>query len=242
MFFSAIFFARINYCIILFFPPMNKQVKLVVGIDEAGRGPLAGPVVACALTIMPELGVKSLRLQGVAHSSKLKDSKKLNPKQREQIYGVLKNTEGVQWATGRVSERMIDKINIFKATKLAMIKAVRNLEKKISQPAELLLIDGNFGLDLPMAQKSIIRGDEKIFLIKLASIVAKVERDCLMMRWHKKYPQYGFDRHKGYGTKIHLATLAQLGPCKIHRISFRPVKMATMSCKNRDFLLVYRHN
>jgi len=206
---------------------MAKNQKIIVGIDEVGRGPLAGPVLACALTglkeRLKELG--SLLPQGILQGTEfLGDSKKLSPKQREVIYDFLKKNPQVEWGIGRVSERVIDKINIFQATKLAMEKAVLNLEKKLSRQADLLLIDGNFSIGIAREQKSIIKGDEKIFLISLASIVAKVTRDRLMIKLHRQYPQYGFDQHKGYGTKLHCERLLKFGCCPLHRQTFAPIK------------------
>jgi len=192
--------------------------KIVFGIDEVGRGPLAGPVMAVAIVVSrptPLLGAEEW-------GGKVRDSKKLSAKQREAIHSFLKKSPEVYWGIGKVLEKVIDKINILQATKLAMEKAVLNLEKKIGKQASMLLIDGNFGISLKRPQQSIIKGDEKIFLISLASIVAKVERDNLMIKLHKKYPQYGFDQHKGYGTKQHMIALQKFGPCKIHRKSFRP--------------------
>ncbi|MCL5010738.1 MAG: ribonuclease HII [Patescibacteria group bacterium] len=204
---------------------MLKKAKIVFGVDEVGRGPLAGPVMAVAIT------VRQFSMFNVQFSKNFqlknfqnKDSKKLTAKQREEVYNFLKQSPEVRWATAKVGEKAIDKINILQATKLAMGKAVVSLEKKLGKKADLLLIDGSFGIALRRPQKSIIKGDEKVFLISLASIVAKVERDRLMAKLHKKYPQYGFDKHKGYGVKIHLANLAQFGPCKIHRTSFKPIK------------------
>lgn len=190
----------------------RKIFKVVVGLDEVGRGCLAASVMAAAVTVRQTQNLK------------VKDSKKLSSKKREEIYKILKNNPQVEWGIGRVSEKVIDRINIFQATKLAMKRAVKNLEKKIAEPADYLLIDGNFGINLPVPQKSIIKGDEKIFLIKLASITAKVTRDRAMLRYHKKYPKYGFNKHKGYGTKLHFYTIEKYGPCKIHRKTFNPVK------------------
>lgn len=190
----------------------RKGYKVIVGLDEAGRGPLAGPVTAAAVTVA--INSKLQIAKG------LKDSKKLSPKRREEIYKILKNHPQVKWEIGRVSEKVIDKINILQATKLAMKRAVNNLKIKV----DFLLIDGNFGINSDVPQKSIVKGDEKIFLIKLASIVAKVTRDRAMVRYHKKYPQYRFDKHKGYGTKLHFELLRKYGPCKIHRRTFSPVK------------------
>ncbi len=189
----------------------------MVGIDEAGRGPLSGPVVAAVVALKTTGSFASLRMTG------LKDSKKLSAKKREEVYEFLKKHSAIEWGIGKVGEKVIDKINILQATKLAMARAVKNLEKKIGKKIDFLLIDGNFGIDLPIEQKSIIKGDEKVFLIKIASIIAKVTRDRLMLKYHKKYPQYGFDKHKGYPTKHHCAMLKKYGACKIHRKSFKPV-------------------
>ena len=198
----------------------RKGYKVIIGIDEAGRGPLAGPVIACAIT------AQKFSIFNFQFSNTLKDSKKLSPKKREEIFEILKNNPQVEWGIGRVSERVIDKINILQATKLAMKRAIKNLKPKTQNPnskVDFLLIDGNFGIDLDIPQRSIVKGDEKIFLIKLASIVAKVTRDRAMLRYHKKYPEYRFGKHKGYGTKLHLKMLKKYGPCKIHRKSFGPV-------------------
>ena len=195
---------------------MQRKEKIVFGIDEVGRGPLAGPVIAVAITVSRP----TPRPQAEEWGGRVRDSKKLTPKQREDTYAFLKESPEVFWAVSRVGEKIIDKINILQATKLAMEKAVLSLEKKIGKRAEMLLIDGNFGIELVRPQESIIKGDETVFLISLASIVAKVERDRLMQKMHKKYPQYGFDKHKGYGTKQHYRMIAQHGICQIHRKSF----------------------
>lgn len=199
----------------------SKRKKIVVGTDEAGRGPLAGPVIACAIT------GRHLSIDG------LKDSKKLSAKKREEIYKILKAHPNVEWGIGRVSEKVIDRINILQATKLAMKRAVKNLEKKLpynyihgynSTVRRFLLLDGNFKIDLDIPQKSIVKGDEKVFLIKLSSIIAKVTRDRMMLNYHKRYSEYGFDKHKGYGTKLHMEMLKKYGPCKIHRKTFGPIR------------------
>ena len=192
----------------------TRKFKVIAGIDEAGRGPLAGPVVAAAVVIRnPKFKIQNLR-----------DSKKTTAKNREKIYKILKNSSQVKWGIGRVSQKVIDKINILQATKLAMKRAARNLEKKAKKKTDFLLIDGNFGIDINIPQKSVIQGDEKIFLIKVASIIAKVTRDRSMLRYHRQYPKYRFDKHKGYGTKLHLKMLRKCGPCKLHRKTFNPVK------------------
>ena len=243
---------------------MVQQQKIVVGVDEAGRGPLAGPVIACAITspanfklqisnvkqitndkCLPRAKAK-LSVRGQMPKKLIKDSKQLTAKQREQVYLALKNNPQVAWAIGRAGERLIDKINIFEASKLAMKRAVLNLEKKLTDsnrggspvtlqgnlPCKvLLLVDGNFKislnylpqLNLPVEQQAIVKGDEKIPLISLASIIAKVSRDKIMRNYHKKYPQYGFEQHKGYPTAQHKIQLANFGPSDIHRQTFKPV-------------------
>ena len=211
----------------------RQGCKRVFGLDEAGRGPLSGPVVAAAIAINPKFK-NSLK--------KIKDSKKLSPKRREEIFEIIKDHPQIGWGIGRVSEKVIDRINILEATKLAMKRAVLNLEKKFSKEnkkgkrlvqksydrrilaqADFLLIDGNFSLYLDIPQKSIIKGDEKVFSCALASVVAKVIRDRAMGRYHKKYPNYGFDKHKGYGTELHRRNIKKYGICKIHRKTFRLV-------------------
>lgn len=197
----------------------KRGCKIIVGLDEVGRGSLSGSVTAAAVS------VQKFSIFNSQFSKKLKDSKKLSPQKREKIFKMLENLSGVKWGIGRVSEKVIDKINILQATKLAMKRAVNNLiSKSKKQKVDFLLIDGNFSIDSNIPQKSIIKGDEKIFLIKLASIIAKVSRDKSMLRYHKQYPQYRFDKHKGYGTRLHFKMLKKYGPCKIHRKSFNPVK------------------
>lgn len=182
----------------------------VFGIDEVGRGALSGPVVSCCFyTELKEFDIRDL--------------KGMSQKKREEIYSFLKRNNKCWWGTGRVSEKVIDKINILQATKLSMERAVSNLEKQIGK-ANLLLIDGNFGIDVKNNQKSIIKGDESIFQIKLASIVAKVERDRMMVKYHKMFPLYGFCDNKGYGTRFHIDALSKIGPCEIHRTSFAPIR------------------
>ncbi len=205
----------------------RKGFKRVAGLDEAGRGPLAGPVTAAVVVI------KNLKLK--IKNLKVNDSKKLSPMVREKLYKILTTHSGIAWGIGRVSEKVIDKINILEATKLAMIKAVKNLKVK----PDFLVLDGNFtlpaealakaGINPLISQKSIIKGDEKVFSIAAASILAKVARDRIMVRYHKKYPQYQFDIHKGYPTKYHCKMIRKYGPCKIHRKTFHPVS----ACKSK---------
>ncbi len=188
----------------------KRGYRFVAGLDEAGRGPLAGPVVAAAVII---LDYKKIKIKNV------KDSKKMTPKAREEIYEILTNHPHIKWGIGIVSERLIDKINILEATKLAMKKSVKNLSP------DFLVIDGNFNINSDIPQKSIIKGDLKVFSISAASIIAKVTRDRIMHNFHKKYPQYGFDKHKGYGTAHHFKMIKKYGPSKIHRKSFYPVSI-----------------
>lgn len=195
----------------------KRGYKYVVGLDEAGRGPLAGPVVACTFVIKNKRLTKSLKYL----LSQIKDSKKLSKKKREELFELIKNNYQVEWGTGKVSEKIIDKINILESSKLAMKRAVLNLEKKLGQKVEFLLIDGNFKIDSEILQKSIIRGDDKIFSIAASSIMAKVTRDRIMKKYDKKFPEYGFSKHKGYPTKLHRKMIKKHGICKIHRKTFK---------------------
>jgi ribonuclease HII len=207
------------------YPNFNEEKKLwkqgyniVAGLDEAGRGPLAGPVVAAAVCFEKNLKIKKIK--------NINDSKKLSEKQREELYEILINDKNIKWGIGIVSEKIIDKINILKATKLAMKEAVLMMNEKDKIKIEFLLVDGNFlidGIYCAAEQKSIISGDQKVFSIACASIIAKVTRDRIMKSYHKKYPIYGFDKHKGYGTAGHIEKLQKYGPCKIHRKTFYPI-------------------
>jgi ribonuclease HII len=179
----------------------------VAGVDEAGRGPLAGPVVAAAVIFPPH-----------KYTIQVDDSKKLTSAKREDLLVIIKKTAaGI--GIGSASEKEIDTINIRQATLLAMERAVANLPFS----PDYLLVDGR---DLPLFPKNaeaIIKGDEKCFSIAAASIVAKVTRDHYMIEMHERYPEYGFDRHKGYSTEAHIRSLKMHGPCPIHRFSFRPI-------------------
>ncbi|MBI2098385.1 MAG: ribonuclease HII [Candidatus Wildermuthbacteria bacterium] len=191
--------------------------KIIVGIDEAGRGPLAGPVVAAAFCVV---GKPKFRAIGDF------DSKKLTPQWREDLYQVFTSHPQIEWGIGQVSEKQIDKINILQATRLAMKKAFYGLFRKLQNKGvtpNLLIVDGTSLLDIPISQKAIPKADATIFPCMAASIIAKVTRDRLMLKLHERYPVYGFDRHKGYGTKFHLQALARFGPCTIHRKSFSPI-------------------
>jgi ribonuclease HII len=195
----------------------KKGYKYVVGIDEAGRGPLAGPVAAGAVLILEKDFKEAKKIKSV------KDSKKLKEKERKTVYLNLIKNKKIKWGIGMISEKIIDKINILEATKLAMIKAVKDLEKKNKIKVDFLLLDGKMKLDLKIDQKSIVKGDDKVFSISAASIIAKVSRDELMEKYDKKYPAYNFKKHKGYGTKEHLGKIKKNGICEIHRKSFAPI-------------------
>lgn len=203
-------------------PSFDYENKLVssgftriCGLDEVGRGPLAGPVVAAAVIINAGLFKDLSKFKGV------NDSKKMSAKSREKWYEILTECDHIKWAIGIVSEKIIDEINILEATKAAMMEAVR----KIGLRPDFLLIDGNFTLEIPdLNQKAIPQGDAKIISISAASIIAKVTRDRMMQEFHKNYPEYGFDKHKGYGTALHCEMIKKFGPCLIHRRSFEPIK------------------
>ena len=192
---------------------------LIVGVDEAGRGPLAGPVVAAAVIFKPSdipLG--------------LNDSKKLSEKKREVLYDEI-ISRAAYFSITEISSVEIDRINILQASLLAMKKSVLSIYKKT--PIDLILIDGNqtLGKDLVLSQKAIIKGDTLIQEIMAASILAKVHRDRLMKKFEDEYPGYGFVKHKGYGTKLHLEALKRLGPCAIHRLTFRGVVQSEQSAR-----------
>lgn len=181
---------------------------LIAGVDEVGRGPLAGPVVVAAVILddnSPIIG--------------LADSKKLSPKRREQLFSIIRNN-CLCWTVGRAEVKEIDELNILQATFLAMQRAVELLPIK----PELVLVDGNCCPQLPYPARAIIRGDATVPAISAASILAKVIRDSEMEAYDKYYPQYGFAKHKGYGTKEHLEALKKYKPAPMHRHSFTPIK------------------
>jgi ribonuclease HII len=195
----------------------KKGYKYVVGIDEAGRGPLAGPVVSGAVLVLEKDFKEIKKIKSV------KDSKKLSERKREEVYPNLINNPKLKWEIGIVTEKVIDKINILEATKLSMIKAVKNLEKKNNIKVDFLILDGKMKINLNIDQESIIKGDDKVFSISAASIIAKVTRDRIMLKYDKKYPQYNFKKHKGYGTREHIENIKKNGICKIHRKTFAPI-------------------
>lgn len=183
-----------------------QRYGLFCGIDEAGRGPLAGPVVV-ASCIMPLDDDKIL--YGI------NDSKKLSEKQREELFEKIKET-AIDYRIEEVSEKVIDEINILQATKLGMKNCIENLSKK----PKMVLVDAVKNIDTDILQVAIIKGDATSYSIAAASILAKVYRDHLMQKLDAKYPNYNFAKHKGYGTKEHIELLKKYGPSKIHRKSF----------------------
>lgn len=194
------------------FRPLEDEARAagyhwVVGIDEAGRGPLAGPVVAASVLLPATASIQGLR-----------DSKRLTARQREQVYARICDL-AITYGVGIVAADQIDQHNILWATKDAMRRSVERLTRK----PDMLLIDGTATLPLRIAQQPIVRGDAICVSIAAASVIAKVTRDHLMIDYATQYPAYGFERHKGYPTREHYALLQRLGPCPIHRYSFRGV-------------------
>ncbi len=187
----------------------NEGVTLIAGVDEVGRGPLIGPVVACACILPVNFYHKDI-----------KDSKKLSEKKREEMYKIIKEN-AISIGLGIVSEKVIDEVNIYEATKIAMKEAIKNLN--ISP--EHVLIDA-MKLELNIPSTSIIKGDAKSESIAAASIIAKVTRDHMLDEMDKEYPMYDLKNNKGYGTKKHLEALQTYGPCKYHRVSYSPVRNA----------------
>jgi len=181
--------------------------RVIAGLDEAGRGPLAGPVVAAAVVLAP-----TKKMAGID------DSKKLSPEQREKFFSLILQ-QAAAVGIGVVDAREIDRLNILRASLKAMEQAVQNLPLS----PDFLLIDGIHSLTLPLAQRAIPKGDQRCQSIAAASIVAKVTRDRLMLAYHDEYPQYNFARHKGYGTREHLQAIRQYGCCPLHRQSFKPI-------------------
>jgi ribonuclease HII len=186
----------------------QKGYSLIAGVDEAGRGPLAGPVVAAAVIF------KTSKIP-----SGIQDSKKLKASERERLFEILMKDEYVLKGIGICDEKLVDELNIRQASFEAMKIALKNL----ASPPEFVLVDGFEIPDLLWPQKGIPKGDSLSYSIAAASILAKVTRDDLMVQYEERYPGYGFKQHKGYGTKLHLEMLKQKGPCAAHRMSFEPV-------------------
>lgn len=183
----------------------NTGVETICGIDEAGRGPLAGPVVVAAV-IMP----RDSFIEGV------NDSKKVSEKKRELLYDLI-TKEAIAWGVGIIDQKEIDRINILNATKEGLTTAIKNLEVK----PDRIIVDALKEIDtLGIPYTSIIKGDAKCYSIAAASIIAKVTRDRIMRQWDEIYPQYGFEKHKGYGTAMHMQAIREYGLCPLHRRSF----------------------
>jgi len=190
-----------------------KGFKIIAGVDEAGRGPLAGPVVSAAVILPQDFSCTGIN-----------DSKKLSEKKRCALFPLIRE-QALAVAIGVSSHQEIDTINILQASLLSMKRAVENL----STPAGLvrpdfLLIDGKFTLDMDVDQSAIVKGDSKSISIAAASIIAKVTRDAMMKELHDRYPQYNFIQHKGYPTKAHKEAILEYGPCPVHRKTFKGVK------------------
>lgn len=182
----------------------DQGIGVICGVDEAGRGPLAGPVYAAAVILPRDLEIPGLT-----------DSKKLSDKKRRELFPIIQE-QAVAFGIGVASEKEIDEINILQATFLAMIRAL----EKLSVRPDLALIDGNRKTDFGVPAKTVVKGDSLSASITAASILAKVSRDDYMMELAQKYPQYGFDIHKGYGTKAHYQALREFGPSEVHRMTF----------------------
>jgi ribonuclease HII len=194
----------------------DRGLCSIAGIDEAGRGPLAGPVTAAAVILPKDINIAYLN-----------DSKKLTEKRRNELFVIIKEN-AVDYSVSTIDNIIIDEVNILHATFMAMKQAVLNL--KISP--QLCLVDGNYKIpNLDLKQEAIIDGDAKSASVAAASILAKVTRDAIMYEYAKRFPQYGFDKHKGYGTRAHMDALKKYGSCPIHRQSFAPVKLCSQEQK-----------
>ena len=185
---------------------------MAVYIDEVGVGPLAGPVTVCAVSIG--------RVPRALRAITLKDSKQLSPQKREELYGQFLRMPEISFAISYITPKVIDRINIFQATQRAAKHALLALERQAGREADFVVLDGRLKVALRREQLAMPKADEQIASCAIASIIAKVTRDRTMQRYHKKYPQYRFDLHKGYGTKLHKAMLKKHGPSPIHRASF----------------------
>ena len=188
----------------------------LAGVDEAGRGPLAGPVVAAAVVFDKQF----LEAEQYGRLKSVNDSKRVTPRERETLFSALTETCPCVFGLGIADVAEIDALNILRATHLAMVRAI----KAVSPSPDFVLVDGLPVPGLPFPSLSIIQGDGRSLSIAAASILAKVTRDRMMIQLDQQYPQYGFIKHKGYGTKVHMKALLDFGPCPAHRRSFRPVQ------------------
>ena len=198
---------------------------LCAGVDEAGRGPLAGNVVAAAY----QFSADSLRGGIPSELEGLTDSKALTAKKRDHFFELLQQFKGAKFGVGRCTPQEVDRFNVLNATHLAMRRAV----EQIDPLPQMALVDGNPIKGLPIPHQNIIKGDAKSLSIAAASVLAKVTRDLEMVELDAQFPEYGFAKHKGYGTKVHLAAIEEYGPCSAHRMTFRP--LSERSQLNFDF-------
>ncbi len=198
----------------------NPLYEWTCGVDEAGRGPLAGSVVAAAVVLDPEKPITGL-----------KDSKKLTAKVRDELYDIIIR-DSKAWCIAEASAVEIDSINILQATMLAMKRAIEGLEKTLGRLPDRALIDGNRCPKVNISMEAIVKGDSKVAAISAASILAKVTRDRDMQALHEAYPMYGFNQHMGYPTPIHLESLKLHGPCPEHRKTFAPVRLVIETKSN----------
>lgn len=182
----------------------DSGIQVICGVDEAGRGPLAGPVCAAAVILPANIEIPGLN-----------DSKKLSDKRRRELYPVIME-QAIAYGIGFADHKEIDEINILQATFLAMERAIHSLNVK----PQLALVDGNRSKDFGIPVKTVVHGDSLSASIAAASVLAKVTRDDLMLKLAEEYPQYGFEVHKGYGTKAHYEALEKYGPCPVHRMTF----------------------
>jgi ribonuclease HII len=196
---------------------LDRDYQLIIGVDEAGRGPLAGPVQVAAVALV---------LDGVLEAewlAEMNDSKKLSESKRDTLFDLVKE-HALAYEIVSYDREKIDDLNILQATRAAMKEAVEAVAEKLSQPVDRVYIDGNQKIDIDLAQTTVVKGDGRSYHIAAASVLAKVSRDRLMVEYDEQWPEYGFAKHKGYGTKAHRAAIAEHGPCDIHRHSFAGVK------------------
>lgn len=206
---------------IAFDAAFGPESRPLAGTDEAGRGPLAGPVVAAAVILDPNLDYP-----GVA------DSKKLSAEARDKAFDIITG-RALAWAWAALEAEEVDRLNPLRAAMRAMGQALAGLSLR---PA-LVLVDGNSRPETGLPAQTIVKGDGRSLVIGAASIVAKVVRDRMMLDWHERHPEYGFDRHKGYGTAAHLEAIQRHGPCPCHRLTFRGVKPEPATLPGLDFSL-----
>lgn len=221
----------------------TEQKKIIIGIDEAGRGPLCGPVVAAAVCFrMPES-----ELENLPEWKFVRDSKKLSEKQRESMFSFV--MEHCFVGIGIMHADTIDRVNILEATFLSMKSAIADLQRTMNrgqgtkkrEDEMRIFVDGNQLIpNISFEQHAIVDGDALMKVIAAASIIAKVTRDRMMLEYDREYPAYGFAKHKGYGTKAHMDALRKFGPCPIHRMSFRPVLLALPENVNKRFSSVLK--